>query len=118
MIKAVSDKIIVEFMKREITTGGIIAPENALVDPQGYGKVISVGEEVNVIKEGDFLVFHPRAGQDMVFDSKIFKVLMYNEVYGTIEDKEFIAQFEPLNFEMKPQVEKPSIIKPVGAFNA
>lgn len=118
MIKAVSDKIIVEFLKREITSGGIIAPENALVDPQGYGKVLSIGEEVQIIKEGDFIVFHPRAGMDMVLDTKILKVLKYEEIYGTIEDKDFIAQFEQLHFEMKPQVEKASIIKPVGGFNA
>ena len=55
---------------------------------------------------------------DMVFDKKIFKVLKYDELYGIVEDKDFIAQFEPLRFEMKPQVEKPSIIKPVGGFNA
>lgn len=118
MVKAVSDKIVVEFLKREITTGGIIAPENALVDPQGYGKVLSVGEEVTLIKEGDFVVFHPHAGMDMVFDKKIFKVLKYDELYGIIEDKEFISQFEPLRLVVKPQVEKPSIIKPAGGFNA
>jgi co-chaperonin GroES (HSP10) len=118
MVKAVSDKIIVEFLKREITSGGIIAPENALVDPQGYGKVMSVGEEVTMIKEGDFLAFHPRAGMDMVFDKKVFKVLKYDELYGVIEDKDFIAQFEPLRLVIKPQAEKATIIKPAGGFNA
>ena len=114
MIKAVSDKIIVEFLKREITKGGIIVPERAIIDPQAYGKVLSVGEEVKGIKEGDFLVFHPQAGMDMLFDKKIYKVLKYEELYGIIEDKELISQFEPLVLENKPQVDEPSIITPGG----
>lgn len=118
MIKALSDKIIVEFLKREITKGGIIVPEQAIIDPQGYGKVLSVGEEVTTIKVGDFIVCHPMGGMDMVFDKKIFKVLKYEEIYGILEDKEITDQFEPLRLVVKPKVEEASIITPTGGFNA
>lgn len=118
MIKAMADKVIVEFLKREITKGGIIVPEQAIIDPQGYGKVISVGDQVTTIKVGDFLVFHPMGGMDMVFDKKIFKVLKYEEIYGIIEDKEITSQFEPLRLVAKPKVDEPSIITPAGGFNA
>ena len=114
MIKATSDKVIVEFLKREITKGGIIVPEQAIIDPQGYGKVLSVGEEVTTIEIGEYIVFHPMGGMDMVFEKKLFKVLKYDEVYGIIEDKELISQFEPLHLVAKPQMEKPSIVTPAG----
>jgi len=39
MIKAISDKIVVEELKRTVTEGGIIIPDSS-GDPQGYGKVL------------------------------------------------------------------------------
>lgn len=86
MIKAVSDKIIVQMMKAEKTAGGLILPEGAS-EPQAYGKVLSVGEEVENITEGDFLVFFPRAGMDCLIDKDLLKVLKYEEVYGILQDE-------------------------------
>jgi co-chaperonin GroES (HSP10) len=88
MIQAVADKIIVEIMRATKTTSGLLLPESS--DPQGYGRVISCGEllsETN-IKEGTILVFHLRAGMDMLMNKRILKVLKYEELYGILEDKE------------------------------
>jgi len=83
MIKAIGDKIIVEQMRRVETKGGIIIPDSA-GEPQGYGLVKSIGDEVKNIKIGDVLVFHPRAGMDMLLYKKILKTLKYEEVYGSL----------------------------------
>ena len=62
MIKAVNDKVIVEEMKRTKSEGGIILPAGS-GEPQAYGKVLSVGEDVKNIKEGQLIVFHVHGGQ-------------------------------------------------------
>ena len=62
MIKAVGDKIVVEELKRTKTEGGIILPDSSS-DPQGYGKVLSFGEDVENLNVGDVIVFHNRGGQ-------------------------------------------------------
>ena len=89
MIKAVDDKVIVEELKRTKSEGGIIFPENA-GDPQGYGKVLSLGDDVanKQIKEGDIIVFHPRGGQVILMRKSLFRVLKYDEIYGILDDKE------------------------------
>lgn len=87
-IDAVKDKIVVKVIpKEEKSQGGIHIPEGAQTEPQGYGEVISVGEEVERVNRGDTLVFHVRAGQDMVFERENYKCLTYNEVYGILKDK-------------------------------
>jgi len=96
MIQAIGDKIIVQFMRATKTKGGLHLPDQ-VTDPQGYGKVLTVGEEVNEnIKVGDFLVFHPRGGMDMLMNKKILKVLKYDEVYGILEDQEIKDSLSPL----------------------
>ena len=73
-------------MRATKTTSGLVLPESA--DPQGYGKVVSVGELIDNIKDGDYLVFHPRAGMDIVMNKTILKVLKYDELYGILQDDE------------------------------
>ena len=95
MLEAVKDKIIVEVLQRSKTSGGLIVPSTAVVDPQGYGKVISVGPDVNSdansdIKEGDILVFHLNGGMAVVMNNRILKVLNCGEVYGKLTDKVII----------------------------
>lgn len=88
MIQAVNDKVIVKILQPENKTeGGLIIPDNVERLPQHYGQVISVGEEVTTIKEGDIIVFHAKAGQIMVFENLNYKALMYNEIYGVLENK-------------------------------
>ena len=75
-------------MRANRTAGGLLLPDSAQ-DPQGYGRVLSAGELVTEgtdIKPGDYLVFHPRAGMDMLMNKKILKVLKYEELYGILQD--------------------------------
>lgn len=119
MVKAVHDKIVVEILKRTKSEGGIILPENS-IDPQSYGKVLSVGEEVpSTIEEDSILVFHNRAGMDMLVGKKILKCLKYEEVYGELTDEEVKNALVELEIsgmtEGEQQVkEKSSLIHPVS----
>lgn len=87
VVKAVNDKIVVELvMEEKVTPGGIYIPVNADRDPQSYGIVLSVGEEVKNIKEGDIVVFHKNGGMAIIVDKKILKVLTNKEVYGILSE--------------------------------
>lgn len=105
MIKAVADKIVVQLMKKNVTKGGIVVPENAMTEPQAYGKVYSVGEDIETITTKDTLCFHPSAGMDMVFGTLIYKVLKYEEIYGIVEDQEAIGQLEALDLSRRAEQE-------------
>lgn len=87
-VQAVKDKIIVEPLEQEeMTPGGVIIPSTAEKDPQSYGKVVSVGEDVMYIEKGDILLFAKFAGQDMLIDERLLKVLIDNEVYGILKEE-------------------------------
>ncbi len=104
MITAVADKIVVEYLKTTKTETGLIIPQVAN-DPQGYGKVLSVGEllKETKIKEGDIIVFHAMAGMDMILGKKVQKCLKYEEVYGILDDEELISRLMPLEFAGKEE---------------
>jgi len=106
MIQAVADKIIVEVLKITKTDSGLIIP-GTVQDPQGYGLVVSCGEQIENIKKGDVLMYHTMAGMDIVFDKKIFKCLKYEELYGVLDDKELVSKMEPVTIG-KPIIEKPA----------
>jgi co-chaperonin GroES (HSP10) len=82
---------VVEELKRTQTKGGIVFPEGA-GDPQGYGKVLSVGDQVSgkQIKTDDIIVFHARGGQAVLLGKRLLRVLKYDEIYGLLEDKDLL----------------------------
>ena len=87
---AMNDHVIVEILQEieEITDGGIVIPETVAKRPQGYGKVISVGSQVNIaLNVGDTVIFHKNGGMDIMLQgNKVFKVLKQPEIYGKLED--------------------------------
>ena len=87
-IQAIDDKVVAEEISSEEiqTSGGIIIPTNVKMEPQKYGKVISVGEKIETIKADDIIVFHPAGGQVMMLNGIIMRVLMYNEIYGVLKE--------------------------------
>jgi len=95
MIEAIDDKIIVVYLRANKTKAGLVIPDSAQ-EPQGYGKVLSVGPQVKGIKKGVILVFHARAGMDMLIDNAIQKCIKAEEVYGILNDKELEKRLEPL----------------------
>jgi len=86
-VQAVKDKIFVQVIKEELKTpGGIVIPEGVRQLPQKTGVVLSVGEEVKEIKEGDILMFHQQAGQIALIESVEYRILMYNEIYAVVNE--------------------------------
>jgi len=118
MIKAIEDKIIVSEMKRSQTKAGILIPASA-VEPQAYGRVVSLGHEVvnrGQIKEGDVIVYHKMGGQAISMDNKIFCCVPYAEIYGILDDKDMLEELEDIKMnpiEDVPTPESASLIQSV-----
>lgn len=113
MIEALGTKIIVRLLRRNKTQGGIVLPNNS-ADPQGYGEVLSIGTAIptfpeapeKTLNEGDKIVFHIRAGMDMVMEKEILRCLNYDEVYGILTDEDFNNNLEVMTMgtnESNPQ---------------
>jgi len=86
MIQGVKDKIIAVVLKNPKTSeGGIVLPD-AVEPPQKFGKVISVGKDVEEIKIGDIIVFANFGGQVILDGNQEFRVLLYNEIYGVVKE--------------------------------
>lgn len=112
MINAVEDKIVVKLLKRTKSVGGIILPETA-VEPQAFGKVISIGNKVEgKIAVGQIIVSHIRGGMDAVIGNKFIKILKLEEVYGILTDKETLDVLEDIELQ-SPKTDPSRIIKPV-----
>jgi len=87
MIQAVLDKVIVEVIKEsQKTEAGILIPDTANQMPQLHGRVMSVGETIETIKPGEVVVCHRSAGQDILLNGVLYKVLAYGEVYGIVRE--------------------------------
>jgi co-chaperonin GroES (HSP10) len=91
-ITAVDDKIVCKQLTKNVTKGGIIIPNEVKTEPQSYGKVMSFGENVKNIKEGDVIIYHQRGGMAVVLDNKLYAVVKYDEVYAVIEGKDILDQ--------------------------
>ncbi len=112
MITAIEDKIVVEILRREVSTGGIILPDGAQ-DPQTYGKILSMGEKAKDkgLKEGDILVCHVRGGMDSIIGYKLLKILKIEEVYGLLTDEETLKALEEIKLQPEKKTEKSKLIK-------
>jgi len=96
MIQAVTDKIVLESMRVTKSKHGIIIPDTGS-DTQGYGRVLSVGDEVPKCFEiGQILVYHPRAGMDTIMDESMLKIVKHEEVWGVLINEDFISTLEPI----------------------
>jgi len=110
MIRAIDNKVIVVELKRNQTAGGIFIPSTA-VEPQAYGKIMSIGnsvpryeDETLNIKEGDVIVYHKMGGQAISMKNKIYCCVPYPEIYGVLTDEEALQELEEI--EIKPLADK------------
>jgi chaperonin GroES len=89
LIQAIKDKVLVKVLKEETTTkGGLIVPGTIRKDPQKYGTVISVGQDVRHIGLDVTLVFHERGGQVILIDEEEYRILNEAEIYGVVVNKD------------------------------
>lgn len=90
---AVMDKIFVKdlVVKEKKTEAGIILTEEAAQnqEPQMSGVIISFGADVPYdLNVGDVIVFHIRAGQAIIFDKEIYRIVKADEVYGILKNED------------------------------
>ena len=96
-IVAVEDKVIVEEIRidppEKKSDGGIIIPTSdsdsrVKQEPQVFGKVVSVGDDVKGIVKDDIIVGARHGGQAFIWQDKIYKTYMLGEIYGVIKESE------------------------------
>lgn len=110
MLEAVTDKIVVEEMRRVKSEGGIIIPE-MVNEPQRYGKVVSIGPDVEGMKIGDVIVCHPREMQTVLLEKKIYGVVRHEGIYGKLDEE---SCKELVTMEISGVSEGEKLVKPVG----
>ncbi len=83
--KPLMDRVLVEPMEmEEKTESGIIIPDTAKDKPQ-QGTVVEVGDDVELVKKGDVVVFEKYAGNELKIDDKKFIILKEDEILGKFE---------------------------------
>mgnify|MGYP005996763301 FL=1 len=81
-MKAVNYYIVVDKIKEEPkSTSGFILSENQNQDVRYLkGKVVSVGENVNTIKQDDIVWYDKHAGHGIEFNGNYYYVIKYTDV--------------------------------------
>ncbi len=111
IVEAVQDRIILKKLMRTKTQGGLILPDNAILDPQLYGKVESMGPDVKGVEVGDVLCYHQQAARVAVFKSQEYHVVVFGEIYGKVVDEGMISELEESQpLIPNPGAEAPSLI--------
>jgi len=90
-IQAVDDKIVTKQLIKNLSKGGLIITTGR-TEPQNYGKVVSVGDKVPVVKEGDLIMYHQKGGMTVVLDQQVYQVVKNDEVYAIINDEDLEKQ--------------------------
>ena len=83
-MKAVKDKIILSVLvdeAEEVLESGLILT-NKVDQIQTVGQVLSAGEDVLGIKEGDVVICTSHAGYPIKVEGKAFRVITYADVLG------------------------------------
>ena len=88
-IKPLNDRVIIEAIASEnITSGGIIIPDNVKEKPQ-KGTVIAVGEGTKdsptVVKKGNIVLFSKYAGTEVDVDGKICLLMRESDIFCVID---------------------------------
>jgi len=107
MIDATKDKIILEKLTRVKSKAGLILPTDT-IDPQAYGRVMSIGPDVKGIKTDDILIYHLNACRAVHLKGMFIDIVIYDEIYGKIVDQEVIDELVTFGTS-----EKENIIKAV-----
>jgi len=77
-MKAIGSRILVE----NISSGEKIKYGNFEVPQSDYEtvKILSVGEEIKSIHEGETALIYPGAGKNFIYEGKNYRVISINEV--------------------------------------
>lgn len=82
-MKAVGYYLIVEKEKQgtQKTNGGLLLAENAREDIRyAKGNVVSVGNDIVGVTEGDYIYYDKHAGHSIEIDNKVLQVIKVQDV--------------------------------------
>ena len=81
-MKAVSYYVVVDKIKEEPkSTSGFILSESQNQDVRySKAKVVSVGESINNVNEGDIVWYDKHAGHGIEFNDKYYYVIKYGDI--------------------------------------
>jgi len=86
-LQAVLDKVVAKILDDDRKTeGGIVIPDSVVQLPQLTCEVVSVGEDVDCVEEGDIIYCHRNAGMDILVNRVQMKILKDQEIYAIITD--------------------------------
>ena len=87
------DRVLIERLEEEVTSGGIVIPDNAKEKPS-RGKVIAVGNGKKLdngeirpldVKAGNVVLFGKYAGTEVKIDGKEYVVMREEDIMGVVE---------------------------------
>lgn len=87
------DRVLVERVEEDVTSGGIVIPDNAKEKPS-RGKVLAVGNGKQLndgstqslsVKEGDLVLFGKFAGTEVQIEGADYLVIREDDIMGVIE---------------------------------
>jgi chaperonin GroES len=93
-LQAIADKVVIRLMKKVKTVGGIIVPDT-VVEKITYGTVVSVGDEVKRVKEGDVVKFFDYAGVGVEHEDRKYIIVRETDIYAILVDnssEEMVAE--------------------------
>ncbi|MEA1981960.1 MAG: co-chaperone GroES [Campylobacterota bacterium] len=78
------NRVLVERVEEATTTmSGIIIPDNAKEKPS-RGKIVAVSKEVEVVANGDQILFGQYAGSEVSFEGTKYIVLDVEDIFGIV----------------------------------
>ena len=81
-MQAINDYVIVDKIKEEPKkVSGLILTDNTDTDNR-YKKanIISVGNEVKIVKEGDIIFYDKHAGHDIGYNNELYRVIRSRDI--------------------------------------
>lgn len=87
------DRVLVERVEEDVTSGGIVIPDNAKEKPS-RGKVLAIGDGKQLddgsrqplsVKEGDLVLFGKFAGTEVQIEGQDYLVIREDDIMGVIE---------------------------------
>lgn len=86
MLQPLFDNIIVSVDKRqEQTEGGLFIPDMVSEDRPQKGKVLSVGQEVQIVREGDEVVFKKYSPDEVKIGEETVLILKEEDVIALVK---------------------------------
>lgn len=91
-LQPINQQVLVELKeeKEQKTASGIIIPDSAR-EQDNTGKVVAISQIENPeIAVGEVVMFKSRAGEELEFDGKKYRMMPYADILGKIVETESI----------------------------